>query len=195
MKPILAVVLFSSAALANSMYELSSPGGSFTVGSGSTFTAFTINPFDLILPPDGAFVSQPNVGIVTIPQAEYDTSVSAGTLQITFGDSVFDDQVWAFSFSESASTILVGVELDTLVLSQDFRVGINVDAAIGTLGSQIPIGLEAVFDTVAPEPATWAMMGAGLLGIAAAGSFRKIKSPRQREAGEGGTAIMPTDTY
>jgi hypothetical protein len=161
-----ALIFLGADASAFSPFELSSPGGAYSHGSGPTFTSFTINPFDVIVPSDGSFVTVPNVGTVTIPEAEDRMAPFVGTLEVAFGSLVFQDNVYAYSYAEPGYIVVV-LSLDSLRIGIDYLVGLGIESGLsGQPGDHVSFPLEAAYAVVAPEPQEWTLIGAGLIVMA-----------------------------
>jgi hypothetical protein len=167
MKPLLALFAFGVLASANSTFELSYPGGSYSAGSGPTYTTITLDPLDVVLSNgDNTF---DDIGQVTLPETADDTFYDVGTLDITFGSVSYSPDLytlaipnWDAEGDEDFTLQWTGISLggpDEELL--EFRI-IPVVAQPGTTN---PLDLQANIDYLLPEPGTYGMTLVGLLGL------------------------------
>lgn len=90
-----AFFVFASLGSANGIYELSSQGGSYSFGAGSTYTQFTIGPFDVQVPVNTVLTF--NVGTVTLPESEIDNPTLTGQIDYSFGSMDLPSGLWVMA--------------------------------------------------------------------------------------------------
>ena len=169
---------------ANTLYELSSSGGSYSLGSGSTHTQFTINPFDVTLTPDTMLTF--TVGSATLPESEIDNPTLSGDISYSFGAMSLPSDLWTMADPWNAP---MG-ELQWDVQNDEGGWGLSVqdygpDQAVLCLRYLPVVGLEG--DTVGleltaevvegvPEMGTMWLVGAVLVVILAGCGIRWLKA-------------------
>ena len=192
--------LFALATLAAaSPFELSSPGGSFTAGSGPTFSQFTLSPFDITLDPWGTTTTHIlNEGTVTLPAGPYlfpnDSGIIAGQLSLTFGAgtgedvldksgplhlppiTVSNDVYSLFVSIAPPGTLKGGEQMTGIVLTNVSFIEFRFIPVIGAPLSTAPLDLDIHMVYLIPEPSTFWL----LLSTPAIALFKRAGRSRKR---------------
>jgi hypothetical protein len=150
----------------NLPYELSSPGGSFSVGIGPNYTQFDLLPFDVELDPGGAITTF-DIGTVTLPQIAdiNDLGVLAGELQMTYQDITVQDEVWSMTLDAGGGNLDWGLQMSGIVLNnQDEQyVSFWFHPVVGKPGTVQSFDVDVQLVSIEPEPGTWGLIVIGVL--------------------------------
>ena len=154
----------------NSPYELSSPGGSYSLGSGQTYTQFTINPFDIILS-QGEMISYA-VGTATLPESEIDNPTLTGAIDYSFGNLDLPGNLWTMAdpWNAPSGELQWGIQNDVggwQLDAQDYgpdeaMLWLGFPSVIALDGSTVQLTMRVGGDGNTPEPARLWLVLAGL---------------------------------
>ena len=176
----------SASQTGNAWNELSSPGGTFSVGSGDTFTTFSINSFDVFLSFDGQVIEIDGIGMGTLPKASINSPELAGFLELDLGGQQVLDAVYVMAddFCQQCidGNLQYGIQMTGINLPDGHRqVQFWYPPVTAQSGTQQPLTAMIYPVDSVPEPATLGIVGAALIALAT-GRLRTSRGAGSRGA-------------